>query len=96
MEFVKWKKRKQKEVAVNLEDVVKPDKDVPKKKLKLRVADGICSISVAIDTVRALSKLNNLSPSKLIKFYIEKERPVLIYSDVSTYGELYIYLRNSE
>lgn len=60
------------------------------------IADIEASYYILIETstIKALGKLNNLSPNGTIKMYLEEDRPFKIISNVGSYGKLTIYLRD--
>lgn len=51
-------------------------------------------IQIETSTIKALGKLNNLSPNGTIKMYLEESSPFKIISNVGSYGKLIIYLRD--
>ena len=52
-------------------------------------------IKVRISTIKALSKINNLSPpTGTIKLYMEPDLPLKLICKIGTYGTLTIYLRD--
>jgi hypothetical protein len=51
-------------------------------------------IKVETSTIKALGKLNNLSPNGTIKMYMEYERPFKMIANVGSYGKLIIFLRD--
>lgn len=52
---------------------------------------------VRIATIKALSKINNLSPpAGIVKLYIERGVPLKLICNIGTYGKLIIYLRDIE
>lgn len=54
-------------------------------------------IKVKIATIKALSKINNLStPTGIIKLYMEPDRPLKLVCNIGNYGRLVIYLRDIE
>lgn len=56
----------------------------------------IISINVRGTVIKWLVKLNNLSgPGGIIKFYVEKNRPLKIICNIGIYGKLTIYLRDA-
>lgn len=55
-------------------------------------SDKELRIEVKLSTIKALSKLNNLSTNGTIKMYMEAELPLKIVSNIGTYGRLIIYL----
>jgi hypothetical protein len=53
-------------------------------------------LTVRRDTIKALSKLNHLSPSSSIKVYLEKGLPFKLVTKVGSYGVLRVYIRSIE
>jgi hypothetical protein len=52
-------------------------------------------IRVKISTIKALSKINNLSTAAgIVKLYLERDLPAKLICNIGTYGKLIIYLRN--
>ena len=51
-------------------------------------------IKIDVSTIKALGKLNNLSPSGTIKMYMQEELPLKMISNIGSYGKLTIYLRD--
>ena len=52
------------------------------------------SIKIDVSTIKALGKLNNLSPNGTIKMYMEDGLPFKMISNVGSYGKLTIFLRD--
>jgi hypothetical protein len=52
------------------------------------------SIKIDVSTIKALGKLNNLSPNGTIKMYMEEGVPFKMISNVGSYGKLTIFLRD--
>jgi hypothetical protein len=52
------------------------------------------SIKIDVSTIKALGKLNNLSPNGTIKMYIQEGLPFKMISNVGSYGKLTIFLRD--
>jgi hypothetical protein len=52
------------------------------------------SIKIDVSTIKALGKLNNLSPNGTIKMYMEEGLPFKMISNVGSYGKLTIFLRD--
>lgn len=52
------------------------------------------SIKIDVSTIKALGKLNNLSPNGTIKMYMEENLPFKMISNIGSYGKLLIYLRD--
>jgi hypothetical protein len=53
------------------------------------------SIKIDVSTIKALGKLNNLSPNGTIKMYMEESMPFKMISNIGSYGKLVIYLRDT-
>lgn len=58
-------------------------------------------ISVRVSALKCLTKLNNLSPNGLLKFYLENDEeeeplPIKIMGKINSWGELTIYLSSTE
>ena len=51
-------------------------------------------INIKTNTIKALSKLGNLSHNDSIKVYMEPELPMKIVTNIGSYGKLTIYIRN--
>jgi hypothetical protein len=51
-------------------------------------------IKIDVSTIKALGKLNNLSPNGTIKMYMEEGLPFKMISNVGSYGKLTIFLRD--
>jgi hypothetical protein len=51
-------------------------------------------IKIDVSTIKALGKLNNLSPNGTIKMYMEEDLPLKMISNIGSYGKLTIYLRD--
>ena len=70
----------------------------PGKRVKMVVkSDGpVPSVVVRTSTIKALSKLNNLSANGTIKFYMEPDNPIKIMSKIGTYGTLRVYIKSYE
>lgn len=52
-------------------------------------------IGVELSTIKALTKLNNLSTNGTIKIYMEPDLPIKIICNIGTYGRLTIHLDDS-
>jgi len=56
---------------------------------------NLSTVVLPIQTVKALSKIHNVSPSgSKINFYFQKDKPIKLESKVGTYGVYKIYIRN--
>jgi len=51
-------------------------------------------INIRTNTIKAMTKLGNLSHNDSIKIYMEKELPMKIITNIGSYGKLTIYIRN--
>lgn len=57
--------------------------------------EDLMTIRVPISTIKALSKIHNISPAgTLLRFYFKQGKPIKIESPIGTYGLYTIYLRN--
>jgi len=56
----------------------------------------ICRIRISSKTIRAMTKFNNLSPTGVIKFFMEKDMPLMILSPIGCYGKLTLYINDSD
>lgn len=60
------------------------------------ISERLVNIKIPINTIKTLSKLNNISPpSTLLKFSFLANTPVKIESKIGTYGIYQIYLRDA-
>jgi hypothetical protein len=67
------------------------------KSLSLNIVsnEALMTVNVPISTVKALSKIHNISPpGTLLKFYFKENRPTKLESPIDTYGTYVICLRN--
>jgi len=63
--------------------------------LNIVKSEDLLTIKVPIATVKALSKIHNISPSgTLLRFYFSEGKPTKLESPIGTYGSYSIYLRN--
>ncbi len=64
-------------------------------KLRLNVRSPTESLDMKVKstTIKALSKLNNLSPSGMVKIYTQPGNPLKLSCKIGTYGILNIYIR---
>lgn len=67
-----------------------------KPKLKITQPGEICRIRINSKTIRAMTKFNNLSPTGVIKFFMEDEMPLKIVSPIGCYGKLTLYINDTE
>lgn len=80
---------------IDIYNVVIKTPPVKAPKLKIKVAkEG--GTKIRIQTIKALAKLNNLTPKGIVKFYVEKDLPVKIVVNIGSYGKLTVYLRDFE
>lgn len=64
--------------------------------LNIMKNEDLMTVSVPISTVKALSKIHNISPSgTLLRFYFGENKPVKIETNIGTYGTCTICLRNT-
>jgi hypothetical protein len=75
---------------INLSDVAKP-----KTSLKLKIInDDNIVVKVPISTFKSLSKIDNISPKgSVLRFYLEKNQPIKIETQIGTFGTYQIYLK---
>lgn len=67
----------------------------PRLLIQAPIDESETRIRVRISTIKALSKINNLSPpTGHIKLYIEPDLPLKLVCKIGTYGKLTIYLRD--
>lgn len=63
--------------------------------LKIVKSEDLMTVKVPIITVKALSKIHNISPSgTLLRFYFAANKPTKLESPIGTYGTYTICLRN--
>lgn len=63
--------------------------------LNIVKSEDLMTVKVPISTVKALSKIHNISPSgTLLRFYFAESKPTKLESPIGTYGSYTIYLRN--
>lgn len=53
-------------------------------------------IQIRSNIIKALAKLNNLSPNSTIKFYIEQNKPLKMVCKIGYYGTLRIYIKSDD
>ena len=58
--------------------------------------DAIHSITIDVATVKALSKLNNITPRGTVKVYFERKKPIKFICHIGTFGKLTIILMGIE
>lgn len=75
-------------------NIVKSKEPTPK--LNIRDAGEIERYKIDIKIVKALTKLNGLSPTGTIKFYIQRDTPLKMVCNIGSFGKLSIYLRSSD
>lgn len=67
-----------------------------KPKLKITQPGEVCRIRINSKTIRAMTKFNNLSPTGVIKFFMEEDMPLKIVSSIGCYGKLTLYIKDTE
>jgi hypothetical protein len=55
---------------------------------------GVGEIGIKTNTIKAMTKLGNLSHNDSIKLYMEKDLPLKIVTNIGSYGKLTIYIRD--
>jgi len=65
-----------------------------KPKLNIAMPGEICRVRVNGKTIRAMTKFNNLSPTGVIKFFLEEGNPLKIVSPIGCYGKLILYIKD--
>ena len=88
------------QLASNIDDIANMLKNVNIEKkngtkgLSLNVvSNNSISIKIPIVTIKGLSKVHNCCPNNaLLKFYVEKGKPLKIQCSISTYGDYEIFL----
>jgi len=64
--------------------------------LNILKSEDLMTVKVPISTVKALSKIHNISPpGTLLRFYFKENRPTMVESPIDTYGSYIICLRNA-
>lgn len=64
-------------------------------KLVVQSSEEEVRIRISMSTIKALSKINNLSTSSgIVKLYMEPDRPLKLVCNIGMYGKLTIYLRD--
>nr|QBK91911.1 MAG: proliferating cell nuclear antigen [Pithovirus LCPAC304] len=66
-----------------------------KPKLSVTLPGEVCRVRINAKTIRAMTKFNNLSPTGVIKFFLEEGSPLKIVSPIGCYGKLVLYLKDS-
>lgn len=66
------------------------------RRLKLIIKNERPTIKVRTSTIKALSKLNNLSSNGTVKFYMEQVNPLKLVCRIGTYGTLRVFIRSYE
>jgi hypothetical protein len=66
----------------------------PHPKLSVKMTGETCRIRINSKTIRAMAKFNNLSPSGVIKFHLEENKPFKISSNIGCYGKLTLYIKD--
>jgi hypothetical protein len=63
--------------------------------LNIVKSEDLMTVKVPISTIKALSKIHNISPSgTLLRFYFSEGKPTKVESPIGTYGFYTICLRN--
>lgn len=63
--------------------------------LNIMKSEDLMTVKVPISTVKALSKIHNISPAgTLLRFYFAESKPTKLESPIGTYGVYTICLRN--
>ena len=65
-----------------------------KPRLNVSMPGEICRIRINSKTIRAMTKFNNLSPTGVIKFFLEQGNPFMIVSPIGCYGKLTLYIKD--
>lgn len=84
------------ETTITVDAITRPQAPRPKLLLRNTPAPEEPTLKLHRDTVKALSKLNNLLANGTIKFYLEPNKPLKLISRVGAYGMLRTYLRSYE
>jgi len=65
--------------------------------LNIVKSEDLMTVRIPISTVKALSKIHNISPAgTLLKFYFAEGKPTKVESPIGTYGQYSICLRNNK
>lgn len=66
--------------------------------IRLNIVDRECyaNVNIKASTVKALSKINNLTSNGTVKIYTEKDKPLKFVTKIGIYGTLSIYVRSIE
>lgn len=67
-----------------------------KPKLIITQPGEIFRIRISSKTIRAMTKFNNLSPTGVIKFFMEEGMPLKIVSPIGCYGKLTLYINDTD
>lgn len=82
---------------IRLDKIKAPTGKAPKLVIQTAAEAAEIRLKIKVSTIKALSKLNNLSTSGgIIKIYIEKDLPIKLVCNIGTYGKLIIYLRDAD
>jgi hypothetical protein len=65
-------------------------------RLNIRSPSNEVKIQIPISTIKALSKLNNITPGGVIKFYTEQDKALKLICNIGCYGKLTILLNDCE
>lgn len=63
-------------------------------KLHVSMKGEVSRVRINGKTIRAMCKFNNLSPTGVIKFFLEDGNPLKIVSPVGCYGRLTLYIKD--
>jgi hypothetical protein len=79
---------------INSRSLISNFEDISPPQIVILPEDYEYSIRIETSTIKALGKLNNLSPNGTIKMYMELERPFKMIANIGSYGKLIIFLRD--
>lgn len=65
-----------------------------KPRLNISMPGEICRIRINSKIIRSMIKFNNLSPTGIIKFFLEDRNPLKIVSSIGCYGRLTLYIKD--
>lgn len=64
-------------------------------RVQLNVVTNTPQLRIGMQTIKALSKLNNLCPNGTLRLTLEDEMPLRLTCKIGSYGELTIYIREN-
>lgn len=65
-------------------------------KLVVKSREDLCTVHIPANTIKALSKINNVSlPSAMVKVYSEEGKALKLSAPIGTYGNIKVYLRDT-